>query len=136
MSGAEVEFFGETFTLAEEISEFALMEFAESAENADSETLAGLAAIMRLLREVVIPEDWGRFKATARKNKAKVEDVLPLAVSVFEVKTARPTPRPADSSDGPPATEPRSTSGSGSRAFDLLDGRPDLQVMVARMESA
>lgn len=129
-------FFGEEFNLADEVSEWALMEFAESAEAAEHETLAAAAAIMRLLKEVVAPEDWVRFRSVARKNKAGVDDCLPLVVAVWEGKTVRPTERPADSSDGPSSTEPRSMSDSAARAIDLLPGRPDLQRLVLLTQEA
>ena len=129
-----VEFFGEQIELADSCSEWALMEFADTAERVESESLPALAAAMRLLREAVAPKDWARFTATARKNKATAEQCLPVIVAVFEVATDRPTSLPADSSDGQRTTAPNSTGASSSPA--ILPGRPDLQIAVLRAREA
>lgn len=126
-----IEFFGEQIALADEISEWALMEFAEAAEHTDEASLGGYAAVMRLLEEAVAAQDWQRFRSLARKNKATSAQCMPAVVAVFEAQTDRPTSRPAVSSDGPPATAPSSTVGSSSLVTSL-SGRPDLQVAVLR----
>ena len=130
-----VEFFGEQIELADECSEWALMEFADTAERVESESLPALAATMRLLKEAVAPKDWARFTATARKHKAKAEQCLPVVVAVFEGATDRPTSLPADSLAGQRTTEPNSPAGSSSPAT-LLSGRPDLQLAVLRAQES
>lgn len=129
-----VEFFGEQVALNDEISEWALMEFAEAAEQVDESSLGALAAVMRLLKEAVDPADWQRFRSIARKNKATSVQCMPVVVAVFEAGTGRPTSRPAVSSDGSPATAPSSTAGSSSPA--ILPGRPDLQIAVLRAQES
>lgn len=133
---SEIVFYGETFTFVEEVGDFALMEFAESAERVDSESLAGLAAIMRLLKAAVIEDEWNRFQATARKNKATVDACMKVVMDVFERETERPTVRPSDSSDGPLTTAPKSVDASSLRVAKRLEGRPDLQLMVLQAAEA
>jgi len=127
---AEVHLWGESFHLVDEPSEFAFLEFAEASEDIDSSKLAALAAVMRLLRETIADQDWARFRASARKNKAKIEDLLPVLVSVFIGGDVRPTGRPSGSSDGSEATGASSEDGVSSEALSLLGGRPDLQRIV------
>ena len=69
---ASVEFCGESFDLNDEVSEFALMEFAEAAaDGLDADAMAGMAAMMRLIKECVVKADVARFLKSARKNRAE-----------------------------------------------------------------
>lgn len=107
-----------------------MLEFAEMASG-DHSDLDNLAAIMRLLEASVHPDDWTRFKTTARKGRAQIErDLMPVVVALFEAAAERPTQRPSDSSDGSSATGPRSTAVSSGPASDRLHVRPDLMVIV------
>jgi hypothetical protein len=134
---AEVVFYGETFTLHDTVGDFALMEFAEAAERVESESLAGMAAIMRLLKSAVVDEDWPRFQATARKNRATVEACMEMVMRLFEQEAARPTGRPSDSSDGPQITKPNSAAGSSSPVARLeAKGRPDFALVAMRAQQA
>lgn len=134
---AEVTFYGETFTLVDEVGDFAFMEFAEAAERVDTESLAGLAAIMRLLKAAVVPEEWARFQSSARKNRATVEVCMGLVMELFEQEAARPTGRPSVSSDGPRSIEPKSAAGSSSVVTRLVgQGRPDLALIAVRAQEA
>ncbi len=131
-----VEFFGETIRLADEASEWAMLEFASLAGDTDSGEMEGLAAIMRLLKASVHPDDWSRFTGLARKNNAKIErDLMPVVVAVFEQATDRPTQRPSVSSDGPTPTVPSSTASSYSLEERLLR-RPDIMVIVEDSQAA
>ena len=131
------QFFGERFDLSTEVSEWALMEFAEvAADGVDGNMMAGLAAMMRLVKECVDPHDLSRFVATARRNRAKSEHLLPVLEATFNVTTQRPTMRPSDSSDGPSATVPSSVVNSVDRGLERLNGRPDLQLAVLHARSA
>lgn len=134
---AEVVFYGEKFTFVDSVGDFAFMEFAEAAERVDTESLAGLAAIMRLLKAAVVPEDWPRFQAAARKNRASVEVCMELVMTLFEEETDRPTVRPSVSSDGPRTIEPKSEEGSSSVVTRLAgQGRPDLALIAIRAQEA
>lgn len=130
------EFFGEQIRVVDDVSDFAIMEFAEVAEGVDQHALAGMAAMYRLLQEIVHPDDWAKFRAAARKNKASSGDVLPLIVQAVEAASARPTERPSDSLDGPPSIATSLTDGSAGEALEMLAGRPDLQLMVVQAQEA
>jgi hypothetical protein len=136
-----VEFFGESFGLNPDPSQFALLEFAEAAaDGQDGDTAQGLASVLRLVKECVVESDVvedgevvahgrGHFVASCRKNRATVETLMPVIQEAFSVSTERPTGRPADSSVGPasiaPKSEPRRDDSTS-----LFPGRPDLQLMV------
>lgn len=126
---------------AEGVSEFALMEFATAAaEGADGDTSEGLASMYRLVVDCIDPEDVGKFKGLARKNRAKYADLQPVIAAMFEAVSERPTGLPADSSDGQPPVIIEGSSESkpaakGSLAA-VLPGRPDLQLAVLRGRGA
>lgn len=133
---ATVEFKGQTFTLNDELSEWALLEFAEAADSgADGNELAGAAALLRFVVELIHPDDRARFRAVARRERAKAEDLVALLMGRVEEQAERPTGRSSDSSDGPESTELKSDANSGDKpspASGLLNGRPDLQLMIER----
>ena len=132
-----VDFFGETFTLNPDVSEFALLEFADAASSGqDGDTMEGLASLLRLTRECIATDEVQRFSAVARKNRAKASDLLVVIQAAFGEATERPTGRPADSSDGPTVIEPKSEP---KRVVSLSQfaGRPDIQLGLQReMEAA
>ena len=136
---AEVELRGEKFALSEDgISEIALLDFAEAAsEGQDGDTLQGMASIKKLMRELIAPNDWGRFWAHARATRATVaDDLMPVIKSAMEQMAERPTGRPSDSSDGPSNTPPKSVSTPAEPVTDRFSGRPDLQLMIAEERKA
>jgi hypothetical protein len=72
---------------------------------------------MDFLRAVIHADDWERFRATAKKNRAQVaRDLMPVVVAAFVQPTDRPTSRPSDSSDGPKTTKRNSAAGSSPRS--------------------
>jgi hypothetical protein len=123
---AEVEFYGEKFRLADEVNEFAVMAFADGAENIEADSMAGMAAVYRLLQSSIHEDDWARFKQTAFKNRANAETLMPIIGAVFEQTTERPTGRPADSTAGPAVTSLTSASQPVDAATEILAGRPDM----------
>jgi hypothetical protein len=132
-----IEFFGEQFDLNAEVSEFALMEFAEvAADGVDAEMMEGLAAMMRLVKECIIAADVSRFLKTARKNRAASKELLPILEATFNATTERPTSQPSDSSDGLSVIEPSSVVNSADKGLERLNGRPDLQLAVLHSRSA
>jgi hypothetical protein len=134
---ASVEFFGEQFGLNAEVSEFSLMEFAEAAaDGLDANAMAGMAAMMRLIKECIVTDDVSRFLKSARKNRAGSEDLIPILKATFEQVTERPTGLPSDSSDGQSATVPSSVVSAVDKGLERLAGRPDLQLAVLHSRSA
>lgn len=135
---SEVEFLGESFQLEDEPNQFALMEFAGAAQDADDASLDSLAAIFRLVEAAITAEDWPRFRALARKKKATVEQLLPVAVGVFEAASERPTLRPVDSSAGPQPAAVNSADGSSNRVIERLEaeGRPSWALIALQEKEA
>lgn len=131
---AVVEFFGEQFQLVEDgISEFALLEFADAAANGeDGDTMQGMASMYRLVKDCLAPNDWPRFQQTARANRAKVKDLMPVVEKAVEASAERPTGRPSDSSGGPSTTPAVSVWSVGDQVTEMFPGRPDLASGVLR----
>lgn len=132
----EVEFAGQTFQLEEQLSDFALSEFAAAAqEDLDSASPEGAAAVFNLLEVCIVPKDWARFRKLARRH-GSTDALMPVIAAVFEAHAGRPTGASADSSDGREPTEPSSAASADDRALELLAGRPDLQLMVMQAREA
>jgi hypothetical protein len=128
-----VQFFGQEFTLRDDVSEWALMTFARAARNGqDGETMEGMAAMLDLLEDCVVPEDWKRFSSVAKANRARSKDISAVIQAAFAQETGRPTGRSSDSSDGPTTIEPKSQSSSDGNVSQLLRGRPDLIAAVTK----
>ena len=133
---------GEEFRAAWPVPAMALAEFAHVAQDgADSDDMAGLAAMYDLFESVIEPEDWDRFKRHAKKSRATDKDLMLLVRKVITGQTDRPTLRPSDSSGGPEAIAPNSESepDSSEEPADLhlrvvqrleAEGRPDKALMV------
>lgn len=140
---SDVEFFGERFPLnPAEDYQWELMEFAEMATGEELGLLEERAAVMRVLRGAITADQWERFKATARKNRAQVrEHLMPVVVAAFaQPLGSRPTGLPSDSSDGQQPTPLNSAVDSYSQviAREEAAGRPDraLMVLMAQETSA
>ncbi len=138
---AEVELFGEVFALnRREDYEWAMIEFADAAMGgADTDLLSGAAAVMSLLREAIVADDWARFRATARAKKAQTKrDLMPIVVQIFQQVSERPTGLPSGSSDGQPATPESSEVASYRRVIEREEasGRPDRALMVQMAQEA
>ena len=138
---AEVELFGEVFALnRREDYEWAMIEFADAAVGgADTDLLSGAAAVMALLREAIVADQWERFRKTARSNKAQTKrDLMPIVVQIFTQATERPTGLPSDSSAGQQSTPESSEVASYRRVVEREEasGRPDRALMVQMAQEA
>lgn len=113
-------FHGERFTLPARIGSLPLMQFAAAAEaDVNIESMQGKASVYALIRAVVDPGDWPRFEKTANAHAADTAELLDVCTAVLVHFAGRPTVRPSDSSDGPPATTENSKGDSSSRAARL-----------------
>jgi hypothetical protein len=143
---AEVDFYGESFHVTDSPNEFALMEFADTAEQVDEDSMPALAALFRLLQESIAANpfddtssaesEWDRFRKVARKNRASSDTLLPVVFAVYTAATERPTVQPSVSSDGPAPTPLRSVSPPADAAMERLSGRPDLQSALLEARAA
>lgn len=128
--------YGTTVRVNPYVSELDLIEFLGSAADKDENDLAVVPALTTFLKAMVHPGDWSTFWNLARRNHASmIEDMLPLAYTVIEATTGRPTSRSSASTPGRPSTPESSTPGSSSpvieRALRLVPpGRGDLASFV------
>lgn len=129
-AGETVTFKGETFTLNDEVSEFALAEFAEAASNGeDGDSLQGMASLLRFVLELITPKDRTRFRAVARRERATFDDLFAFLRGEVEAETDRPTGQSPGSSGGHETTPAKSGASFGGKGSPLA-GRPDLAFAV------
>lgn len=87
-----LEYDGQNYKLAEVMGHVPLMKFAHYAEaGVDSQDLGALASFYEVLQDCIAEEDWVKFERALVKNKATVEDLMPLMEKAIETITARPT---------------------------------------------
>lgn len=137
------EFLGEEFKLSPDVSELEFLDFMSKANAIDmeaSDKAAAQANAMSTLKEylsnVVHESDRERFWATAKKHRQSIEDLMTLANGLTEALNGVPTGRPSVSSTGRPDTEPSSKEDVSSRALEILNGRPDLQMAVLHAQES
>lgn len=134
-----VEFLGERFRIADQVSSLALMRFAKVASSGvDADDMEGLAALYDVLEQCIDPGQWAAFQKHADRKRAQSDDLLELVKEVLPRIAARPTGRPSDSSDGPPTQNAHSAGDSSSRVITRLEGRgrPDLALMVQQAQDS
>lgn len=130
----------------------AMVEFLAEAGAVDQDDeIRGSQIIMRLLREVIHPEDFDLFwKIAKRERQDPQTDLVPMANAIMEAVTDFPTPPSSASADGPSTTPPRSvaavslpatapptpnlTPSTADLALRQLHGRPDLQEFIVQAE--
>jgi hypothetical protein len=126
-------FFGAVVRVNPDISDLAVIEmFCRLAAIDEAEA----ASVSRSISKALIhPDDVDLFLRTAVAHRQTIEDLVTVGLKIIEALTARPTQLPSASSDGQPTTTMSSGADSSSRALQLLDGRPDLQVAVLRAQA-
>lgn len=135
------EFKGETFRLNTDVSEYAFLEFAEAAEaGEDSGTLAGMAALMRFLLELIHDGDRARFRQVCRREKVTSDELVDFMLGKAGRDAERPTERSSDSSDGPTGTAPSSDANSDVKdsppsGLAFLRDRPDLALVIVESQA-
>lgn len=120
---------GQQFQMADQPNGYLMTKFGMmAAEGADTDDPEAARLMMKLLKSCFTPEEFKRFDRLCEDTPTSAEDLLTVVTDAIEVWSARPTPRPADSSDGPPTTSPRSTDDFSSRVIqrEIERGRPDL----------
>lgn len=99
------DFCGQEFRVADEVGAMPLLRFAAAADSGlDTEDMAGLVAMMEMVRDCIHPDDWPRFQKVATEEKAGGELLMEVCQGLYAHIAARPTVRPADSSAGPSPT--------------------------------
>jgi hypothetical protein len=131
--------FGNTVRVGEGFSDLRLIDFLDEAGDIpDTDQLGQMKALKGFLHSIVHPDDWEIFWQACLGNGQGVEDLMVLVSKLTEFKTARPTKRRSDSSDGRRATKGSSKRGSSSQVIRRLEkrGRPDLALIVQQADDA
>lgn len=101
-----VGFLGGDFTCRSSMNQWTMLEMLA----ADADDLGEvMSAFMAFLREVIVPDDWDRFRKHCRAQRVGVEDLQPLVQQIAEFYAATPGLPSSASSVG------SSTTGNGSR---------------------
>ena len=116
--------------LADDYAMADLSELIMSVEALDG--IAQVAAVKRLLRMLIHPEDFDKVWEAGRANRQTFDDLSELAKGLIAGVTDRPTERPAVSLAGPLSTGTSSEVDSSLRVQRDMEaaGRPDLALVV------
>lgn len=151
-TGDVVGFLGEKFRIAENVGAMPGLAFADASKRGlDSGDLAGMAAMYRMIRDVihrpklfddngkrVVDEvtgkpafdesEWRRFEEHATDEQADGEDLMEFVGEAMAVISARPPKRRGNSSASSPTTSPRSKGSSSSPATrPAISGMTDVR---------
>jgi hypothetical protein len=124
---ATFRWFGKEFRVNPDLTETAVVDLIESANDVDVDGGAGLmSGLKEYLRGHIHVEDFDEFWSTAKANRQGVEQLLQLSRKILELLSERPTTPPSDSADGRPITSQSLPDG----ASDQVDAgsaplRPD-----------
>lgn len=117
-----VEFCGEQFRLADKAGMMPLMRLARAqqrvanqADPTDEDAAEVIVALLDHIEQCIVTEDASRFERVATASRAGMDELEDFSNRLMEAMAARPTVRPASSSDGPLTIEPSSTVDSSSR---------------------
>jgi len=128
-------FCGQKFGVVDETSSLPMMRLAHALYDPAITQTETMGRAYALLQHCVVPADWPRFEALAEARKAKYQDLTRIAYKIYGVRSARPTQRSSDSSDGPPTTmgnsSPDSSSPDSGQGSVVPLGRPDLAGLVS-----
>jgi hypothetical protein len=134
---AHISRWGVDFEVAEKFGLMPMLKFARLAKaGVDSDDMEGLVVIGDVLRECFTDEAYAQFEDAAMKNHADGDELMEVMQQAMQAIAERPTQQPSDSSDGQPTITTSSVGDSSSQALSLLDGRPDLQLMVMQASEA
>lgn len=108
-------FAGRPFKIADKFGLMPLLRLGYFAKKGlDTGDMESLAVMYDVIRQAIHPDDWEAFMDHAADVHADEEELMACVQQAVEVISARPTRRPSDSSDGPPATATNSSAGSSS----------------------
>jgi hypothetical protein len=145
------QYFGETIRVHPLAGELSYVEFMANAASIDEEDdRQGLPLMMDFLKEQIHPDDFDQFFKLAKLHRQSLQELMGVSRAILENATGFPTGQPSDSPAGRRATPKKSRAGSSSRgtsrarggrpaaerAMEMLEGRPDLQMVVVRAQEA
>jgi len=149
----DFEYFGVVVRVNPDLTDLNQIEFLENASSIDeSNATRGMLAIGTYLRDLVHPDDWDVFWRASKANRQQLDDLMQTAHAIVEAVSGFPTGRLSGSSAGQSTTKPRSGAGTSSArragrrqaaieadtraALSMVEGRPDLKVVVADAHQA
>lgn len=135
--GDRIEFYGESFRLADRVGTMPMLAFANASKKGlDSDDMEGLAAMYAMIRGVIHrpplldennervrdengrllrdESEWRRFETLAEDECAEGDEIMDFVRRAMEVMAARPSKPRAISSDGSRPTSERSRDDSSS----------------------
>jgi hypothetical protein len=141
-----IEFLGEKFRIATHVGAMPALAFAEASKRGlDTEDMAGMAAVYRMIRDVIHrpplydehgnrvldpvtgkrafdESEWNRFEELATDEQADGEQLMAFVEEAMAVISARPRQRRDGSSQSSPGISPRSKASSSSPATREIAG--------------
>ena len=87
------DFYGEKIHVAEKLGAMALLSWGKAGDLDDGSNEA-LIAVYDMLEDAIHEGDFKRFKRTALKSKADMEDLMKALGSAMELVTGNPTEQP------------------------------------------
>ncbi len=88
---------GQYFRLSAEVGLMPLMEWAAATDEINVKNGVQVLALYRLLRHIVHPDDWARFRSFTTESKCDGNAFVNFQNAALEALAARPTPGPATS---------------------------------------
>lgn len=149
----DFDYFGLVIRVNPDTTDLNMWEFLESASEIDeSNATKSIRAIGTYLRDLIHPDDWHTFWQASKANRQQLPDLMQTARAITEAVAGFPTGRRSDSSGGQPSTSRKSGAGPSSQrragnrarqietdtraALSMVEGRPDLKVVVADAHQA
>ncbi|GAB7039702.1 MULTISPECIES: hypothetical protein [Catenuloplanes] len=133
------EFFGETFTVHGVIPPMLMLQIGAAATGKIDEQ-EGLGAMWEAMRcSLTIPatgdqpadgKAFDRLYKLAVNHNCNIDELMRLAMALFEVQAGRPTQEPHGSSLGQSSTSPSSSTSSSASPASPADANPKLAGMV------
>jgi hypothetical protein len=105
-------YFGAEIRVHPDLTEVDMIDFLDDAEHVKKDDPRSMLMVKEAARTHIHPDDFDRFWALRKKNRQGVEQLMGTIWQIVGGVTGRPTGRPSDSSDGPPATKPNSAATS------------------------
>lgn len=125
-------YFGTTLRVHPDLTDLFILEVSREYQGSEPED----SWVRTAARSVVHPDDFDEFWRLALANRQNIEEINGFLNGIIEAITNRPTELSSDSSGGRQPTSESSTDGSFSRALEVLDGRPDLQLAVVNAQES
>lgn len=127
--------------------ELELVEFMNKAaaiqvddDDADlADAVGAMDTVVGFIQPQIHPDDWEPFWDLAKRNRQTINDLMSVAMKLYEAAAGFPSGRPSASPAGRSHTKQKSkgvSSSPATRALSLVRGRPDLQAAIVAAQEA